>query len=743
MSFILDDFLHKPQIPELANRPYYEVVQAVAPSLNPPHAILRTVEQLAKGLVFDHLVNVGDTKQQTFLNLAKSGLIAASPYVPYVFLYKNSNNQASLTGTYFSPEQNILPTSIHRAITTFHQRMTFDVNFINQQTVKQVALLDLGLPYSVGLSLKETVELFRDTFASFVQFPQLADLYRRFGYAGSQVITNVTTNPDMSWNVSCKLLLVLNAFNGEEEHVQLQAQAFANEFTNIWVNALAHVVGLEDQEQLQELANNISENFVKFTFHCFPENILNATPDVNQQLFGLEHFIQQHHELIAGLTEEHIKDDSLQVPALGQLSPVQLLRLSCSPVVNKKVQQWAINKWLEYVNVFALGDNAFLPDQYYLYVLEYGREAFTGEISQARQDYFFKLNRENDNELVAKIPSDLLYTLINPCILDTTILNLAETQPDALAFYFQLLIDLHNNVLGQLVDTNELLEQGYTNIFLPVEWLWLCGYIAPDLIQIGVELSKQEELNLDAEVIQDLLRTIEEKVNSWINAGYLHEKAVKGELELSPRRQILQQTVVNYRRFDLSSDVLPTHGETLRPSAILAADVFNLAFDQVSQAAVELSREAHEKLSPEAYAKQQASAQTAIANENKAQGQLVEIVEAQATTAEQEFADKVVTKSGVIEELEANAATKASANEQVNKAEVAKEEAKSAKDTAKSEKAASEKVPSEKATSEKAPSEETATQTSKNSKAKTAKSDKAPAKDTKKATNNRNKNKKG
>lgn len=602
MSFNLDDFLHKPQVPTLANRAYYDVVRAVAPSLTPPHAIQRTVEQLAKGLIFDYLVNVGDTPNQTFLDLAKSGVTSASPYIPFVFLYKNSDNNASLTGTYVPTEQNILPSSEHRAIVTFHQRVKFDVDFINNHTVKQVALIDLGIPYSSGLSLQETVELFRDTFASFIQYPQLADLYRRSGYAGSQVITSVTTIPDMSWNVSCKLMLVLNAFG--EENAQIEAQLFANEFTNIWVNALAHVVGLEEDNQLQELADNISENFINFTFHCFPENIVEAIPNVNQQLFGLEKYLLDNADKVSKLTTKDVVNGSLQAPELGQITPAQLLRLACSPYIDKELQSWCIDKWLEYVRVFANGDNRFLPDQYYLYVLEYGRESFTSDISQARQDYFFKLNRENDNRLQAKIPVDLMYTIINPCILDTSLLNLAENQPTALPFYFQLLIDLHNNVLGQLVNQEELAQQGYTQLFLPVEWLWLCGYIAPDLIQTAVILSKQETLDFEAPELTEQLSLIEQKVNSWIQAGYLHEKAVASELELSPRRQVLRNTFVTYYPLDFAQHIAPTEKEAVRPSAILAADVFNLSFDTVSQIAIEVTKLANEHLSPEAYAKQ-------------------------------------------------------------------------------------------------------------------------------------------
>lgn len=603
MSFNLDDFLHKPQHPALATLDYYHVVKHVVPSINPPHAVLRSVEQLAKGLVFDHLVNVGDTPNNSFLNLAKSGVTSITPYIPYAFLfYNNRTDQASLTGLYQAPEQNVLPSSVNRAITDFHQRVKFDVDFINNNTVKQVAFVEMGIPYAPGLSLAETVQLFKDTFSVFVQYPQLAELYREHGFAGSQVIAQVTTNSYQAWNCSVKLMCIINAFDAENS--QQQAQDFANRFTNIWINAIAHVSDIERFEDLQELAATVANDFLRFTFHAYADNIINATPNVNQQLFGLEEFIANNQELVLGLSMDNVADGCLQVPELGELTPPQVLRLACTPGLNSELQTWCIDKWVEYANIFADSDNVFLPDQYYLDILEYGREAYAGAISQARQDYFFALNLHNDSSLMAKLPINLVYTIVNPCILDTSILNLAERQPRALAYYFQLLLDLHNNVFKLLVDPKLLEEQGYVNLYLPAEWLYLCGLISQDLINLAVVLCNQAEVNLTDPEVNACLESLEQKVNGWVDNNFYTEQLQNGEVGLSPRRQVLQSTFVTYMPFDYVRDIMITESESLRPGALMDANVFNLAFDRMSNTAQAQFEQAKATLSPEAYAAQ-------------------------------------------------------------------------------------------------------------------------------------------
>lgn len=603
MSFNLDDFLHKPQLPSLANQAYYDVVKSVAPSQNPPHAILRTIEQLAKGLVFDTLVNIGDTRNGAFFNLAKSGVTSCSPYIPYTFLFKNEvTGQAALTGFYQAPDQNILPSLIHKSIVRFHERVRFDVDFINNHSIKQVALIEIGIPYSPGLSLKETVDLFRDTFARFLQYPQLTELYRMYGYTGSQMVTSVTTNSGQAWNCSVKILLVLNAFDSED--AGQRAQTFANHFTNLWVNAIASVSEIDNEEELQTLANTVADNFLNFTFHATAEHIMRATPNVNQQLFGLERFLLDNEELVKSITTDDIVDGSLNVHAFGNLTPCQLLRLSTNPNLHADVQTWCIDKWLEYATVFADSDNVFLPDEYYLYVMEYGLDASQGQISKARQDFFFDLAYDSQFKLMAKLPINLCYTLINPCMLDTSLLNIAERRPEALYYFLQVLCDLHNNVFSQLLDSQQYAAQGQVQLYLPEEWLHLCTQISPELIGIAVAFSNQAIADPQAPEVASRLQAIEDRVNDWLQNDFYRKDIAAGKLELTPRRKVLRNTYVTYTQYSFVDDVVPTESELRVPYAILAANVYNTAFDAISDISREQMNEAKEKLSPQAHARQ-------------------------------------------------------------------------------------------------------------------------------------------
>lgn len=581
MLFKTQNFLHAPQTPEMVQAAYFKVVEAYTPAHNPANSYVRTIEQLAKGLVYDVLTHRGDTEQGVFTDLAKAGLVSVTPQIPYVYCFLSpSKKVASLTGTYQPNVQNVLPKGIHEETSRFHQRMRFDVDFINNHTVKQVVLVELGIPYVPSLSLEDSIALFKDTFSVFVQYPELSELYNRFGYVGSQIITSVTTNPLHSWYCSAKLMLIVNSFNSEQspEAAQAQAQEFADEFTNLWVNAVAHVANITTKEDVSTLADNIASNYVNFVFHANAKNIEDVTPDVNVQMLYLEDYLAKHTDEILALTEKDIVNNCLQVPGGLSLTPSMLLRLTCIEGLNIEVHRWCVSRWLEFCQNFAGTLSNFLSDHYYQDVLEYNPEDCMGQISQARQDYFFNLNKTNDNELLFKIPTNLAYTTIAPLVMENTILLLAESQPRALNFILQLLLDLHNNAFSLLVNQEELEKNGSVGLYMPVEWLLLCADISDYFNELAVILSLQDQFDPEDEKIIEILGRIEDHVNNWLSQDFYRVLVSSGLAYLSPRRLTLGRTWVDYQKFYYEEDILVSDKEAGRPSALLTANIINEAF---------------------------------------------------------------------------------------------------------------------------------------------------------------------
>lgn len=585
MSFKVQDFLHAPQVPEMASAAYFKLVEAYTPAHNPANSFVRTIEQLAKGLVFDLLTHQGDTEDGVYNDLAKAGMVGISPSIPYKFCFLSpSTKTASFTGSYHPAVQNILPQGIHEATSAFHQRMRFDVNFINQNTIKQVVLVDLGIPYVPGLNLEDTISLFKDAFAVLVQYQELSDLYNKYGYAGSQVITSTTTTSAHTWYCSLKLMLILNSFDGDQtnESAQEAAQNFADEFTNMWINAIAHVANITKQEDLNALADNVASNYVSFVFHANEQNIEEVTPDVNTQMLFMEEYLEKNESAIRNLNGKDIVNNCLQMPGALPLTPSMLLRLTCVEGIHPEVHKWCIARWLEYCRNFAGTLSCFLADHYYQDVLEYNPEDCNGQISLARQDYFFNLNKTNDNELIFKIPTNLTYTTINPLLLENTLLLLAEAQPRALNFMLQLLLDLHNHAFSRLINQEELARNGVVGLYLPVEWLLLCADISEHFNELGLLLSLQEDFDVENDRVLEILESIEDHINNWLSQDFYRSLIIAGRAYLSPRRLTLARTWVEYKPYAYDSDILVSEAEAGRPSALLIANVMSEAFEYPS-----------------------------------------------------------------------------------------------------------------------------------------------------------------